>query len=198
MPIGLGVIGLGRGFMLTLPSILADDRVRLVAATAPRAASRDAFTNQFGGRAYRDAAEMCADPAVEAVYIATPHHLHADHVTIAAAAGKHILVEKPLSISMADGQAMVAAARAAGVHLIVGPSHSFDAPVLQARALIEAGNLGRVRMVQSLNYTDFLYRPRRPEELRTDEGGGVVFNQAVHQIDVLRLLAGSPALTVQS
>ena len=198
LPIGLGVIGLGRGFMLSLPSILADDRVRLVAATAPRAASRNAFTNQFDARAYSDAAQMCADPAVEAVYIATPHHLHADHVAMAAAAGKHILVEKPLSISLADGQAMVATARAAGVHLIVGPSHSFDAPVLQARALIEAGNLGRVRMVQSLNYTDFLYRPRRPEELRTETGGGVLFNQAVHQIDVLRLLAGSPALTVQS
>ena len=102
-PIGLGVIGLGRGFVLTLPSIMADNRVRLVAATAPRAESRDAFTNQFGGHAYSDAADMCADPAVEAVYIASPHHLHAEHVAMAAAAGKHILVEKPLSISLEDG-----------------------------------------------------------------------------------------------
>jgi phthalate 4,5-cis-dihydrodiol dehydrogenase len=83
------------------------------------------------------------------------------------------------------------------VHLIVGPSHSFDAPVLHARALIQSGRrFGRLRMVQAFNYTDFLYRPRRPEELVTAEGGGVMFSQAVHQIDVVRLLAGGRATRV--
>ena len=63
-------------------------------------------------------------------------------------------------------------------------------PVLQARALIDNGELGAVRMINALNYTDFLYRPRRPEELKSSEGGGVIFSQAVHQIDIVRLLAG--------
>ncbi len=51
-------------------------------------------------------------------------------------------------------------------------------------------------MIQAFNYTDFLYRPRRPEELRTEEGGGVIFSQGVHQIDIVRLLAGDSARDV--
>lgn len=192
-PVRLGVLGLGRAFMLTLPAFRADDRVRLVAACAPRQESLDAFAAEFGGTGYQALDAFLADSEVEAVYVATPHQLHAEQVIAAARAGKHVLVDKPLAISMADGTAMVEACEAAGVNLIVGPSHSFDAPVGQARALIESGAVGRVRMIHAFNYTDFLYRPRRPEELRTEEGGGVVFSQAVHQIDVVRLLAGGLA-----
>jgi phthalate 4,5-cis-dihydrodiol dehydrogenase len=76
------------------------------------------------------------------------------------------------------------------VPIVVGHSHSFDAPARRARALIEGGGLGAVRMIQALNYTDFLYRPRRPEELDTARGGGAVFNQAPHQVDVACLLGG--------
>jgi len=195
-PIRLGVIGLGRAFMLMVPTFQADPRVRLVAAAAPRQESRDAFEATFGGRAHATPEEMCADPGVEAVYIATPHQMHAEHVRIAAAAGKHVLVDKPLAISMADADAMVTAADEAGVHLIVGPSHSFDPPVELAARLIDSGEFGRLRMIQALNYTDFLYRPRRPEELRTEEGGGILFSQAVHQIDVVRRLAGGLATRI--
>lgn len=195
-PLGLGIAGLGRAFMLTLPNILADRRFKLVAAAAPRASSRLNFETQFGGTAHDTVAELCADPAVEAVYIATPHQMHADHIRAAASAGKHVLVDKPLAVSMKDGAAMVAAAQKAGIHLLVGPSHSFDGPVAQARALIRGGSLGRVRMIQAFNYTDFLYRPRRPEELLTSEGGGVLFSQAIHQIDIVRLLMGGQARSV--
>lgn len=189
-PVRLGVIGLGRAFVLMLPAFRADPRVRLVAACAPRADSRAAFEAEFGARAYSGIEALCADPEVEAVYVATPHQMHADHAIAAADAGKHVLVDKPLAVSLEDGRRMVAAARKAGVRLIVGPSHSFDAPVALARDLIASGEFGRLRMIQAFNYTDFLYRPRRPEELRTEEGGGVVFSQAIHQIDMVRLLAG--------
>jgi len=119
-------------------------------------------------------------------------------VAAAIEAGKSVLVEKPLAVSLEDGQAMVAAAAAAGIHLIVGPSHAFDLPVLRTRALINSGEVGRLRMIQALNYTDFLYRPRRPEELVTSEGGGVVFSQAVHQIDIVRLLGGGMVRSVRA
>ena len=76
------------------------------------------------------------------------------------------------------------------MHLIVGHSHSFDAPILRTRDLIASGAFGAVRMIQALNYTDFLRRPRRPEELDTAQGGGAVFNQAAHQVDIVRLLGG--------
>ncbi|WP_276315319.1 Gfo/Idh/MocA family protein [Devosia salina] len=184
------MLGLGRAFMLMLPAFRSDPRIRLVAACAPREASRRAFQAEFGGRVYENVEGLCADPEVEVVYIATPHQMHADHAVAVAAAGKHILLDKPLAVEMADGRRIVEAAEKAGVDVIVGPSHSFDRPVQQAGELIRSGELGRIRMIQAFNYTDFLYRPRRPEELRTSEGGGVIFSQGVHQIDVVRFLAG--------
>ncbi|SFQ00383.1 Gfo/Idh/MocA family protein [Tranquillimonas alkanivorans] len=195
-PIRLGVAGLGRAFMLMLPTFRNDPRVRLVAAAAPREESRRAFEAEFGGRGHATVEGLAADPEVEAIYIATPHQMHADHVTAAAQGGKHILVDKPLAVTLEDADRMVEAADKAGVHLIVGPSHSFDAPVALAHELIKSGEFGSVRMVQALNYTDFLYRPRRPEELRTEEGGGVLFSQGVHQIDIVRLLCGGLARQV--
>lgn len=184
--------------MLMLPTLAQHPRVRLVAAADPRPAARARFAEEFGGRSYDTIEAMCADPALDAVYVATPHGMHLQHVRAAAAAGKHVLVEKPMALAVADCQAMVDAAAAAGVHLLVGHSHSFDLPYLHARRLIEAGTFGRVRMVHAANYTDFLYRPRRPEELDTDQGGGVLFSQAPHQVDVVRLLAGAPACSVRA
>jgi phthalate 4,5-cis-dihydrodiol dehydrogenase len=109
---------------------------------------------------------------------------------LAATHGKHVLVEKPMAISLAECTRMVDAARRAGVALIVGHSHGFDRPILRARELIASGAFGRVRMINAQYYTDFLYRPRRSEELDTALGGGVVFSQGAHQVDIVRLLAG--------
>ncbi len=197
-PVRLGIVGLGRAFALTAPALRADRRIDPLAACAPRAESRAAFEAEFGGRSYADLDGLLAHPGLEAVYIATPHELHAEQAMATAAAGKHVLVEKPLAATLTDGEATVEACERAGVALIVGPSHSFDAPVAQAKALIESGALGRVRMIHAMNFTDFLYRPRRPEELRTEEGGGVLFSQAVHQVDVVRLLAGGLATQVSA
>jgi len=194
----LGVAGLGRAFMLMLPTLAQHPRVRLSAAADPRPAARNRFRDEFGARAYDTVEAMCADPALDAIYVATPHGLHVRHVQAAAAAGKHVLVEKPMALTVEDCKAMVAAADAAGVHLLVGHSHSFDLPYLHARRLIEAGGFGAVRMIHAANYTDFLYRPRRPEELDTALGGGVLFSQAPHQVDVVRLLAGVPARSVRA
>jgi len=94
--------------------------------------------------------------------------------------------------------ALVAAARSAGVFLIVGHSHSFDAPILRTRALIASDEYGAVRMIHALNYTDFLYRPRRPEEFDTAQGGGAVFNQAAHQVDIVRLIGGGRVKSVRA
>ena len=135
----LGVIGLGRAFGLMLPTFLGDRRVSLVAATDTREAARQRFVVDFGGRAYATAEELCADPAVDAVYVATPHQFHAQHAILAARHGKHLLIEKPLALTLADCAAIADAARAAKVHLVVGHSHSFDAPVQRLRALVASG-----------------------------------------------------------
>lgn len=194
----LGVAGLGRAFTLMLPTFQQDARVELVAACDPREDARGQFARDFGAAVHADLDGLARDPSVEAIYIASPHQFHAEQTRIAASHGKHVLVEKPMALSLAECDAMIADCRGAGVHLIVGHCHSFDTPYLQAREIIASGELGRVRMIQALNYTDFLYRPRRPEELQTAAGGGVVFSQAAHQVDVVRLLAGSRASRVRA
>ena len=196
--IKLGVIGLGRAFGLMLPTFAGDRRVSVVAAADTREAARQRFVADFGGKAYATAEELCADPAIDAVYVATPHQFHAQHALLAARHGKHLLIEKPLALTLADCAAIVAAARAAKVHLVVGHSHSFDAPVQRLRALVQSGAYGAVRMINAINYTDYLYRPRRPEELDSAQGGGAVYNQAAHQVDVVRFIAGGAATSVRA
>jgi phthalate 4,5-cis-dihydrodiol dehydrogenase len=194
----LGVAGLGRGFMLMLPTFRRHPRVELVAAAAPRAESRAQFLKDFGGATYATVAAMCEEPNIDAIYLATPHQFHAQQVVTAARCGKHVLVEKPMAVTMDECAVMIDAARRAGVQLIVGHSHSFDAPYLRTREHIAAGTYGAVQMIHAFNYTDFLYRPRRPEELDTAQGGGVVFSQGAHQVDIVRLLGGGRARSVRA
>ena len=194
----LGVGGLGRAFVLMLPTFRGHPAVELVAAADPRPESLAQFVNDFGGKPYVDFERMCDDPDVEAVYIATPHQCHAQHVVAAAARGKHVMVEKPVAITLAECATMIEAAKRAGTQLLVGHSHSFDAPYLRAHALIASGAYGAARMVHAMNYTDFIYRPRRPEELDTAQGGGVVFSQGAHQVDVVRLLGGGRVAKVRA
>lgn len=195
-PIRIGAVGLGRGFMLTLPSLVADPHVTLAACSSSRQVSRDLFERQFEATAYESLGDMLQSAEVEAVYIATPHEYHARDAVLCAEAGKHVLVDKPLAIELRDAQLIVDAAERCGVHLITGPSHSFDHGVELAAKIVASGEFGQVRMVNAQNYTDFLYRPRRPEELQTAQGGGVMFSQAVHQIDVVRRIVNRPVESV--
>ncbi|MGH8690147.1 MAG: Gfo/Idh/MocA family protein [Burkholderiales bacterium] len=189
----IGVAGLGRAFALMAPAF-SDPRVELVAAADPRREARSKFESDFRAKGYPTVEELCADPAVEVVYVATPHQFHAPHACLAAAHGKHLLVEKPMALTLEDCRAMIAAARKAGVALIVGHSHSFDAPILRTRELIRSGAYGPVRMITALDFTDFVYRPRRAEEL----AAGAVVNQAAHQVDIVRLLAGGSVRSVRA
>src|SRR5262245_9829180 len=192
----LGVVGLGRAFAVMAPAF-RDPRVEVVSATDPRPEALRQFERDFGGRTFPSVEALC-DSDIEALYIATPHQFHAEQATVCLSSGKHVLVEKPIALALDECRGMIAASEQAGVHLIVGHSHSFDAPIGRTRALIESGAFGRVRMMTALNFTDFLYRPRRPEELDTARGGGAVFNQAAHQVDIVRLLAGARATSVRA
>jgi phthalate 4,5-cis-dihydrodiol dehydrogenase len=194
----LGVAGLGRAFTIMLPTFASDPRIVLEAAADPRPEARSQFEREFGGRGYASVEALCADPDVDAIYISTPHQCHAEHVVVAARNGKHVLVEKPMALTLVECASMIEAANRAGVKLIVGHSHSFDAPIARTREIIERGTYGSVRMISALDYTDFLYRPRRPEELDTARGGGVVYSQAAHQVDVVRLLAGGRVKSVRA
>lgn len=194
----IGVVGLGRAFTLMLPTFMHDSRVKLVGATDPIGAARAQFEKDFGAPSYESVEALCSNPAVEVLYIASPHQFHAAHVCLAASFGKHVMVEKPMALSLDECTRMIEASRHAGVHLIVGHSHSFNSPIRRTREIIDSGIYGSVRMITTLNFTDFLYRPRRPEELDTQAGGGVIHSQATHQMDIVRLLGGGLVNSVRA
>lgn len=196
-PWRIGLVGLGFGSRLMLPFLGADPRARVVAAADPRHAARTAFEEDVGGTTYEGAEALLAASDVDIVYIATPTHLHVEHALAAAENGKHILIEKPLAPTVRDAQRIEAAVRDAGVHLVCGHTHAFDGAVTAMRDLVASGELGRLRSILTWNSNDYLVRPRAAWDLRTELGGGVVFNQAPHQIEIVRTISGMPLRSVR-
>lgn len=194
MAVRLAVLGLGRGAVLTVPALAAHPEIEIVAGCD----SNPQAVQGFGLPGFASAEALLAWGRFDALYIASPHEFHAAHAVMAARAGKHVLVEKPMAVDLAEAAKMVAAAEAAGTALMVGPSHGYDPPVELAASLVASGEVGAVRLIQASNFTDFLYRPRRAAELDTSCGGGVVFSQATHQIDIVRRIAASPVASVRA
>src|SRR5262245_33267196 len=104
--------------------------------------------------------------------------------------GKHVLVEKRLALSLEECDEVVAAADRTGLHLIVGHTHAFDPNIREMHRIIQSGELGRLAMILTFNYNDFLLRPHRSDEFDDEKGGGIAFNQVAHQIEIVRLLGG--------
>ena len=193
-----GVIGLGRAGAAMLPALSTHLCSTVVAAADVRKESREQFVRDFQGEVYERAEELCASPNVDVVYIATPHQFHAQHVVAAAEHGKHVMVEKPMALTLKECDAMIVAAQRHGVKLIVGPTASYNPVVRKMREMVVSGELGPLGLINISAYTPFLYRPRRPEELDTALGGGIIFNQVPHQVDAARLLGGGLVRSVRA
>jgi phthalate 4,5-cis-dihydrodiol dehydrogenase len=197
-PLRIGLAGFGAAGQAFLPALRKHTGFQLTAIVEPQNALRTLARNQCAVPVYESLTAMLSESDVDAVYLATPTELHTPQVIECAKHRKHVLVEKPMATHLSDAQAMVAATHAAQVVLVVGHSHSFDAPILAMRSVIVGGRLGKVRMVNTWCFTDWIYRPRRPDELNTHMGGGVTFRQGVHQFDILRLLCGGLVNTVKA
>jgi predicted dehydrogenase len=195
--LGLCILGCGR-----FAAFHARAARRLGPAVAVSFASRepgraDAFRHRFGGVAAFGSYEAAlADPRVDAVVVCTPHHLHAELAWRAAGQGKAILVEKPMARTLAEADAMLAAARAAGVVLMVAENLHFMPAFVAARRELRAGAIGPVRQVV-VNARG--YRPpgawrRRREHM----GGGVLIDGGIHYVHLLRDWAGPVAAVTAS
>jgi len=194
----VALIGLGTASTQIVPEILSHPHLDLASGCDTREEARDQFTNKYGLPAYSTVEEMVAAPDVDAVYVASPNRFHCDHVTIAAEAGKEIIVEKPMALSLDECDVMIDACDRNGVRLLAGHTHSFDAPIVAMSELIQQGAIGDVYMLHNIYYTDWLFRGRLPEELDPELGGGTVYRQGPHSVDIVRLLAGSPAKRVRA
>jgi phthalate 4,5-cis-dihydrodiol dehydrogenase len=199
MKMRFGICGLGfAGAVLMAPSMQSHPHAEIAAACDPNEDVRSRFGQRYGVPVYASIDEMLAAGGLDAVYVASPHQFHCEHVLKACASRLHLIVEKPLTLSLADADRMVDAVSNAGIHLVVGTSRSHDPVIRTMRQIVQSGDVGRVAMVNCLNYTDFLYRPRRPEELDTSQGGGIVFNQLPHQIDCVKAITGQKITAVRA
>ncbi len=197
-PLGLAIAGLGMAGAVMVRAAVVHPGIKLVTVAEPNSETRNAFARDFNTPSYALLQELCGDSRVEAVYVATPHQFHAPHAIALANAGKHIILEKPMALTLADCDAIIEAVDRTGVHLIIGHTHAFDPAVREMARIVASGQLGRLGMIAALNYTNFLYRPRRPEELDTALGGGILFNQVPHQIDMVRLIGGGRVRSVRA
>jgi phthalate 4,5-cis-dihydrodiol dehydrogenase len=196
--IRIGIAGMGAAARAFLPPIRDHAEFELVAFAEPVMETRQSVAAETGAEGFADLPLMLQGSKVDAVYIATPTELHAEHASLVFAAGKHVLTEKPMAIRLEDAQRMIGAADRAGVKLVVGHAHGFDAPIQAMREIVKSGRLGRVRMIHTWNFTDWMYRPRRPDELEIALGGGVTFRQGSHQFDIIRLLGGGLVKSVRA
>jgi phthalate 4,5-cis-dihydrodiol dehydrogenase len=194
----VGIAGLGGAGSKILPSLAGIEGVELVAATDVRPEARDRFEATYGCRSYPTLSAMCASPDLNAVYIATPSHLHSKHTIEAVEAGKHVMCEKPIAVNLDDCDRMIEAARRSGVLLLQGHSKVMDSPVQAMRKVIASGDLGDVFQIDTWNFNDWMRRPRVASEVDNEAGGGVVMRQAPQQIDIVRYLIGEPARSVRA
>jgi phthalate 4,5-cis-dihydrodiol dehydrogenase len=192
----MGMAGLGVASTQILPPLLSLPCIKITAAADTRADALEKFRAAYGGEAFNSVEAMCDSPNVDAVYIATPNQLHARHVIAAAERGKHVIVEKPMALSIAECEAMNEAADKHGVKLLCGHTHSFDPPIRKIREIVTSGELGKLCMIHSWNYNEFMYRPRMKHELATSRG--VVLNQGPHHVDIVRLIGGGMVRSVRA
>lgn len=152
-----------------------------------------ALAEVYPADVYEDAEEMLSRADIDVVTVLTPSGLHAEIGIAAARAGKHVLVEKPMDISLAQADALIESCRAAGVKLAVISQHRFDPAVAAAKAAVEAGQLGilnfggaHTKWFRSQAY----YDSGDWRGTWAMDGGGALINQSIHYVDLLQYIMG--------
>lgn len=196
-PMNVGIVGLGTGAMNMIPELNANPKAKIVAGADPRPQATERFSREFGGETFADAEDLCKSPNVDVVYIMTPDNLHARHAVVAAENGKQVLLDKPMGLTLSDCDNVIRAAESNGVRVIVGHTQSLDPPNLKMAEIVNSGRLGKPVMIQTLFYSDWLYRPRGPEELMQERGGSIVRRQGPIQVDIVRMMGGGRVRSVR-
>jgi predicted dehydrogenase len=187
--LGIAVIGSGRAGMIHARNFAAGiDGARLVAMVDPVPAARAAALAELGiTRGYADYREALADPAVQAVVVVTPTVFHKEIVVAAAAAGKHVLCEKPMAMNADECAAIIAACEAAGVKLQIGFMRRFARDFLAAKEALDSGAIGQPVLVKSLTRGPSVPQPWMYDIAKSN---GPLAEVNSHDIDALRWFAG--------
>jgi predicted dehydrogenase len=187
-----GVIGAGNVFEYKSgPALYQTPNSELIAVMRTNAAKAQATAKRHGAkRWYTDAAALVADPEVNAVYIASPHYLHPEHIALAARAGKIVLCEKPMGISAAQAQQAVEVCRAHNVSLSVAYYRRFWRIVQAMQEFLRDGAIGQVVTAHAQLSDLFTGDERTWLTSRALSGGDALANSGAHWVDLVRFLLG--------
>jgi UDP-N-acetyl-2-amino-2-deoxyglucuronate dehydrogenase len=192
---GFGIVGTGVIAATHAQAIAALPNAHLVAVTDVRPDSARAFAAAHGCAAEPDLAALLARQDVDVVCVCVPSGLHADVGIAAAAAAKHLVVEKPIEVTLVEADRLIGAADAAGVALTVISQHRFDAGLVDLRRMLDGGALGELVLGEA---STKWYRTQEYYDSAAWRGthafdGGALLNQGVHYVDLLRWCMGPVA-----
>jgi phthalate 4,5-cis-dihydrodiol dehydrogenase len=193
----LGIAGLGNAGHAVLRDLKQTSAVALGAVADVRKVALAPFQEKNGTATFDSVEAMCQSRDIDAVWIATPNKFHAEHAIAAAINGKQIVCEKPMALSLEECDRMNAAAATNGVKLLMH-SKAGDPPIVKMREVVASGRLGRVIQINSWNYKGWFKNARLPSEVDTSKGGGVVYRQGTHQIDIVRCIGGGVVKSVRA
>jgi myo-inositol 2-dehydrogenase/D-chiro-inositol 1-dehydrogenase len=204
-PIRLGLIGCGsiaRGAHLPAIDYLAD-QVSLVAVADVDPAAASIAAKKWGADVYADYRALLDRADIAAVIVATPEYLHAEQVTAAAAAGKHVLCEKPIARTLEEADRMIDACARAGVQLMVGHSRRFSSRYIEIKTALDSGAIGQVMLARenerrSRAFGGNLGGRWTPQHWSGNPqlSGGVALLAGIHEADLLRWFIGAEPVSV--
>ncbi|MEE9295819.1 MAG: Gfo/Idh/MocA family oxidoreductase [Phycisphaerae bacterium] len=196
--LGFALVGCGDIGWRNAQSIAQADGASLVRLVDIDVQAAGKLAERFSVPVSPSFTEALTDRRVDAVFIATPHDLHAPMVIEAAKAGKHVIVEKPMATTVADAEAAIAACENAAVSLSVCHPRRYEEKIKRARELVEEGNIGSLLLTNSRFVKERTpdYWSRAPwRRKRSRSGGGVLITNLIHHIDALQVITGHRIIT---
>lgn len=195
-PIRVGIVGIGRaGWGMHRPELTAHGGFAIVAGCDLDAARCAKLAEATGAKSYTDYRELVRDPDVDLVVTATRNDTHAAVNIAALAAGKHVIAEKPFATSVAEADAVIAAAARSAGRLLVRQNRRFDPEFLHLREVLAGGAIGELQMIKLRRHW---YQRRADWQTLKAFAGGLMNNWGPHIIDHGLQLLGAPVTEVWS
>ena len=205
MSIKVGIIGCGKIAQVRhIPEYAANPHAEVYGFYDINLARAEELAKKYGGKAYESYEALLADPAIEAVSVCAANHAHAEISIAALKAGKHVLCEKPMAVTLAECEAMVAAAEEAGKYLMIGQNQRLAKAHSKAKELIEQGAIGKVLTFRTI------FGHGGPETWSIDPGSNVWFfdktkaamgamaDLGIHKTDMIQYVLGSKIVKTQA
>ena len=192
-PVQVGLIGSGFISSIHAESLAHCPQAALTAVASPTPGKAQRLAERFGvSRAFEDYRHLLDSKAIQMVVIGAPNHLHCQIAVDSAAAGKHVVVEKPLCLNLAEADRMIAACRNAGVKLMYAEELCFAPKYVRLKQLLDSGALGRPTLVKQSEKHDGPHADHFWDVERS--GGGVTMDMGCHAIEFFRWMLGRPAI----